>query len=188
MINRLPYFNSWLGRYYFISKYNFKSPKKLPKLNKIILTQSFGYNVLPSFLFFYIMTGMWPKLIIYKTARKKLFQAMQINCSGNNAEVLLSKILNFAMPYTEELDIAIQKKTTKNLYNLTFRSLVTYKETEKIYSHESQPILKDFHLNLNIHVFSGTFSMQETLLRMFQVPVQIKKKLKKKRKFKKKVK
>jgi hypothetical protein len=111
---------------------------------------------------------------------------MQISCSGNNSKALLSKILNFAMPYTEELDITVQKKTTKNLYNLTFRSLVTYKETEKIYSHESQPILKDFHLNLNIHVFYGTKSMQETLLRMFQVPVKIKKKLKKKRKLKKK--
>lgn len=108
---------------------------------------------------------------------------MQINTCGRNSELLLSKILNFAMPYTEELDITVQKKFTKNLFNLTFRSLVTYKETEKVYSNESQPILKDFHLNLNIHMFSGTKSMQETLLRMYQVPLKIKKKLvKKKRK------
>lgn len=111
---------------------------------------------------------------------------MQINSCGHNSELLLNKVLNFAMPYTEELDIALQRKTTKNLYNLTFKSLVTYKETENIYSHESQPILKDFHLNLNIHVFSGTKSMQETLLRMFQVPVKIKPKLKKKRKLRNK--
>lgn len=183
MLNRLQYYNNWLGRYYFISKYNFKSLNKLPKFNKLILTQSFGFNVLPSFLFFFLMTGMWPKLIIYKTARKKIFQAMQINTCGRNSELLLSKILNFAMPYTEELDITVQKKFTKNLFNLTFRSLVTYKETEKVYSNESQPILKDFHLNLNIHMFSGTKSMQETLLRMYQVPLKIKKKLvKKKRK------
>lgn len=182
MLNRLNYYNNWLLRYYFLSKYNVRSMNKVPKLNKIVLTQSFGVNVLPSFLFFFIMTGLWPKVIIYKTARKKVFKAMQVTSHGHTAEILINKILNFAMPYTEELDLTIQKKTTKNLYNLTFSSLVTYKETENVYSQESQPILKDFHLNLNILLNSGTKSMQETLLRMFQVPIKIKKTYKKKRK------
>lgn len=121
---------------------------------------------------------------MYNASRKKEFKAMQITSRGHSAHNLISKLLNFAVPYTEDLEITKPVRTTKNLYNLTFASLVTYTETANIYSYENQPILKDFHLNLNINLNSGTKSMQETFLRMFQVPIKVKKKLKKKRKIK----